>query len=98
MKAADYLSQKSARKRRMRTERIYGPKPFYGPPRPSTDPRVEVRSLTIGHRTTSGLVSMQTPTSITVSGTTDDIDTPEKRAAIALAVLGHFGIDVDPPE
>lgn len=92
MKAADYLSHKSARKRRVRSERIYGPKP-----RPSAGPRVEVSSPAIGHRTASGLVSMQTPTSITVSGTTNDVDTPEKRAAIALAVLGHF-VDVEPPE
>jgi hypothetical protein len=71
MKAADYLSQKRARKRRMRTVRVYGAPPSAGP-------RVEVN----------------TPTSFVMSGTTADIDTPQKRDAIARALLSHF-VDVD---
>lgn len=40
-------------------------------------------------------VEVNTPTSFVMSGTTADIDTPQKRDAVARAVLAHFGVDVD---
>lgn len=39
-------------------------------------------------------VEVSTPTTLMMSGTTDDIDTPEKRDSIARSILGHF-VDID---